>query len=371
MARENGGAMFYLEHRFYGESIPTSDLSTRNLATHSSRQAIEDIRQFYNWLRTSEFYSKSKLVLMGCSYSASLSMFTKQIYPNMVTAVYATSGPLLSTFDMYQYMEVVTSYIRRVNPQCNNIIMGAIQTMESMYLNGQKDRLHQLFSVCRSSQVQEPLDRAAFFLRFIYHFANMVQSASSTVTSQCQRLTNAQGTTNLDKFVSYFAVPANQCTSGVFAHHPPGFLNTNKDQSSRSWLWQQCNEFGWFITTAGNNQVYGSSVRPSMHYALCRAVFGNAGQSDAQLNAKVTATNSNYNVNPGKGAGLKNIAFLYSSDDPWAPMGYNMLPNSQTRMLRIEGGGHCADMSSSSASDSASMRNAKNTARALIKQWLQ
>ena len=46
IAAENGAAMFVLEHRFYGKSAPTEDMSTANMKFLSSRQALEDLAGF-------------------------------------------------------------------------------------------------------------------------------------------------------------------------------------------------------------------------------------------------------------------------------------------------------------------------------------
>jgi hypothetical protein len=40
--------VFAVEHRYYGESNPTADLSTSNLQWLSSRQALEDLSLFIN-----------------------------------------------------------------------------------------------------------------------------------------------------------------------------------------------------------------------------------------------------------------------------------------------------------------------------------
>ena len=45
-AQENGAAMFVLEHRYYGQSKPTEDMSTENMKFLSSRQGLEDAGHF-------------------------------------------------------------------------------------------------------------------------------------------------------------------------------------------------------------------------------------------------------------------------------------------------------------------------------------
>ena len=46
LAKEHNAAMFTLEHRYYGESHPTQDMSTKNMKYLSSRQALQDLAMF-------------------------------------------------------------------------------------------------------------------------------------------------------------------------------------------------------------------------------------------------------------------------------------------------------------------------------------
>ena len=46
LAEQHNAALFILEHRYYGKSEPTSDMSTENMKYLSSRQALEDLGRF-------------------------------------------------------------------------------------------------------------------------------------------------------------------------------------------------------------------------------------------------------------------------------------------------------------------------------------
>jgi hypothetical protein len=65
LARQFGGALFLLEHRYYGDSFPTENRTDFEFL--SSRQAIEDVA---NFIRTiSQTYKLPKQwILVGCSY---------------------------------------------------------------------------------------------------------------------------------------------------------------------------------------------------------------------------------------------------------------------------------------------------------------
>ena len=46
LANKSKAAIFTLEHRYYGKSHPTTDMSTRNMKYLSSRQALQDLAVF-------------------------------------------------------------------------------------------------------------------------------------------------------------------------------------------------------------------------------------------------------------------------------------------------------------------------------------
>lgn len=47
LAPKLGAMLVAVEHRYYGESVPTEDLSTPNLEWLSSKQALADLAHFH------------------------------------------------------------------------------------------------------------------------------------------------------------------------------------------------------------------------------------------------------------------------------------------------------------------------------------
>ena len=101
LAEQWGALIVALEHRFYGASIPTADMSTDNLRFLSSHQAIADIASFITgYLRpTFNLTRANKLVTFGGSYPGVLSAWTRLRLPHLVHAALSTSSPVLSQVD--------------------------------------------------------------------------------------------------------------------------------------------------------------------------------------------------------------------------------------------------------------------------------
>lgn len=82
IAQQENGATILLEHRYYGLSTPTPDLSTPNLKYHTIQQAIDDLEYFAKNVKLAMPGGDSvgpdlaPWVLVGGSYSGALTSWT-------------------------------------------------------------------------------------------------------------------------------------------------------------------------------------------------------------------------------------------------------------------------------------------------------
>ncbi|KAK6038409.1 hypothetical protein COOONC_24086 [Cooperia oncophora] len=65
--KERGAILFALEHRFYGKSHPTNDMSVKNLLLNS-RQALEDVATFIQSMNKVYNFKDPKWIVFGGSY---------------------------------------------------------------------------------------------------------------------------------------------------------------------------------------------------------------------------------------------------------------------------------------------------------------
>jgi hypothetical protein len=121
LAEEHGALMLSLEHRFYGESQPTADMSVTNLAFLTSEQALADANRFIEYVKGAtaddtqstpalvlpSSASSSKVVAFGGSYPGNLATWIKLKYPASVVGSVGSSAPVFANYDYVQYAEVV------------------------------------------------------------------------------------------------------------------------------------------------------------------------------------------------------------------------------------------------------------------------
>eukprot|EP00064_Thunnus_orientalis_P009089 superscaffoldBa00001134_g9112 len=128
-AEKLGALCLMLEHRFYGKSHPTDDLSTDSLRFLSSRQALADLAHFRTVMGESKGLTNRKWVAFGGSYPGSLAAWFRLKYPHLVHASVATSAPVHATVNFPEYLEVVWRSLASENAECPLLVKKASDTL--------------------------------------------------------------------------------------------------------------------------------------------------------------------------------------------------------------------------------------------------
>merc|ERR1712086_1066856 len=122
LAAEAGALTVALEHRFFGESYPTPDMSDTSLKYLSSNQALADLARFISYIKAATPGSDpastpalqlkasaatSKFVTFGGSYPGNLAAWFKLKYPALTVGSVASSAPVFAEYNYEQYAQVV------------------------------------------------------------------------------------------------------------------------------------------------------------------------------------------------------------------------------------------------------------------------
>jgi len=94
-AKTLGAHLVYLEHRYYGSSLPFADLSTDHLQYLTLTNVLEDLATFQKWITSNQGW-KGKWISLGGSYSGTLSAIYRQKHPELVVGALASSAPMVS-----------------------------------------------------------------------------------------------------------------------------------------------------------------------------------------------------------------------------------------------------------------------------------
>ena len=99
LAASRGALILSLEHRFYGASSPTGDMSEESLALLSSHQAIGDLANFISTFVRVKYPTAGPVITFGGSYPGALSAWARLRLPHAVWGAFSTSSPVLAQVD--------------------------------------------------------------------------------------------------------------------------------------------------------------------------------------------------------------------------------------------------------------------------------
>ncbi|XP_064550580.1 putative serine protease K12H4.7 [Drosophila montana] len=369
IAREHNGSLVYTEHRFFGESIPIKPLSTANLKYQSVEQALADVVNVINVLKTEDKYKDSKVVISGCSYSATMAVWLKLLYPDVIVGSWASSAPLEAKVDFKDYMQVVGQAYRELGGDyCYNIIDNATSQYEKLFASGNGTEAKKILNLCDDFDENDEQDQWQIFSTIANVFAGIAQyqkPENYDLAQYCSvlRSFDPDDAVAVSKFVQWrlnYPTCVNTRYKGTVAYYK--WSMDNYDGSGLAWFYQTCREFGWFQSSGSTTQPFGSSFPATLYTDTCRDVFG-SGYSSARIERYIRATNKKYG---GVDPAVENVYMTQGGLDPWSKVGAGLAQNATI----IPQASHCSDSGSISATDSPGLRAAKERLVKLVREWL-
>jgi len=121
LAEATHGIGVVLEHRYYGTSFPTPDLSTENLRFLTTQQALADEAFFaqnvvFEGLEDKNLTAPNVAYIgYGGSYAGAFNAFLRKQYPEVFWGTISSSGVVEAIWDYWNYYEPVREY---ANAEC-------------------------------------------------------------------------------------------------------------------------------------------------------------------------------------------------------------------------------------------------------------
>ncbi|XP_028319763.1 thymus-specific serine protease [Gouania willdenowi] len=384
-AQKLGALCLMLEHRFYGKSHPTLDLSIDNLRYLSSRQALADLAHFRTVIGESRGLSNERWVAFGGSYPGSLAAWFRLKYPHLVSASVATSAPVHGTVNFPEYLEVVWRSLASVNTNCPVLVKKASDTLAERLKDPKTyDNITRDFNLCTKLQIQTEMDSAYFLETLAGNFMDVVQYNEDNRAFEGVVGTNitigvlcgVMADTSLgDPYSRYGAVArlmmdtlSMKCLNASFSNNARDMTNTSWDGPAagggRQWVYQTCSEFGFYQSSDSPNQPFTGFP---LHYQVKQcADFYNI--SAEQVAAAVDETNEYYG---GYNIRSSRIVFPNGSIDPWHALGITQDITDQLPAVFIKGTAHCANMYPARGQDLPQLSLARDHIFLLLQQWLK
>ncbi|KAI6245863.1 putative extracellular serine carboxypeptidase [Erysiphe necator] len=298
-AKEIQGAVVMVEHRYWGNSSPFADLTTKNLQYLTLNQSISDFIYFAKTVQLpfdtnqSSNSGNAPWVFSGGSYSGALAAWTLSTAPGTFWAYHASSAPVQLISDYWQYFAPVQEGMPK---NCSVDIARVIDYLDGIMMNGtdsEKFAIKQKFgleSVEHDDDFMGALENGPWlwqansfttgyskFYQFCDAIENVQAGASLTPDENGVGLEKAlQGYANWTKsvllpgFCQAYGYSDNLETACLDMYNSSNLFYTDRrvnNPMDRQWTWMLCNEpFSYWQNGA-------PSTRPSLVSRLVDAPY--------------------------------------------------------------------------------------------------
>ncbi|XP_050683303.1 putative serine protease K12H4.7 [Leptidea sinapis] len=380
LAKKFKAQAFYLEHRFYGESHPTSDLSMKSLKYLTSQQALADIANFIKGMNKQYKLSAStKWVAFGGSYAGALVAWLRLKYPKVVYASVSSSAPVQATYNFKDFYSVVVKSLRVKVPgvQCDLKVKAAHEELEKLIRKSPEVVVKDLM-ICKPYTDWTEHDLKLFYVSMASSFADLVQyddvnsatrkSYNYTISYVCNNIfKNNSPYTALVKFNELSLNLYNEtCVDIDYNNIISDLRNESLTSSSdRLWLYQTCTELGYFQTSDKVVSFFGNYFPIDFWTKICTSTFGEE-YNETFIMSGIAKTNHYYG---GADINATRILSVHGSIDPWHALGVTECRPNMPRIY-IKGSAHCADMYQQDDDDSEEINNARKKVKCYLEKWL-
>ncbi|XP_064550582.1 putative serine protease K12H4.7 [Drosophila montana] len=369
MAKEHNGLLAYTEHRYYGESHPLPDLSNENIQYLHVKQALADLAHFITTQKaTYEGLSDSKVIIVGGSYSATMVTWFKKTYPDLVVGGWASSAPLFAKMNFVEYKEITGESIALMGGSaCYKRIENGIAEMEAMIASKRGAEVKALLKLCERFDVYSDLDTWTLFSEISDIFAGLVQTHNAgNIEAVCQKImAESSDLVGVSSYIlSEFEESGGNCHDLSY-DAIIGVLSESRYTGNimRQWIFQTCNEYGWYQTSGSSAQPFGTKFPVALYTTMCADLYG-AQFTNSFIESRVAETNEYFG---GLTPNVQNVYLTHGQLDPWRAMGIQ----DEEQATIIPEHAHCKDFGSITADDTAEMRASKERIAELVREWLK
>ncbi|KAL2376733.1 hypothetical protein RJZ90_007293 [Blastomyces dermatitidis] len=385
LSEATNGLGVILEHRYYGESFPTANLSTESLRFLTTEQALADSAYFaqnvvFEGFEDVDLTAKggnAPWIIYGGSYAGAQVAFLRVEYPDIFWGAISSSGVPKAIYDFWEYFEPVRKY---GPPECISTTQKFVDMVDKIIIglndSEKTKRLKSLFGLGELTHHDDFVyslawgisywqsvnwDPAISTRKFDYYCGNLTadellydngdkkEEAKELLTAGgygkeadalANRLLNFAGFVYVDQ-VTGCERREQTLDECLGQHELPWFKNDSLALADyRCWPYQVCTEWGYLQvgSTVPKDQMPVISRLVDLEYAsiMCRKAFDIHKPSDVDRVNKYGGLDIEYD----------RLAFVDGEVDPWRPAGPHAegaRPRKNTinkPFILIEGAGH-------------------------------
>jgi pimeloyl-ACP methyl ester carboxylesterase len=325
-----------LEHRYYGESLPFSDLTFDHMKYLTIHNALEDAASFEAFAKA-QLPLKGKWISVGGSYPGMLAAFYRQKHPELVVGAWASSAPVNVQRSFMGYDAIASAAL---GPTCTLLFQQALAQAGTQFDDpAKRDQLSMdLFGSPAPSTKAALLENMSVYAMQAAQYGHTRQLCAALLQDQDDPLLGV--IEYLHPPIPGDPAPPNPAPPRgaiMTALAPPASID---NFSGSEWFYQVCTQVGFY-------QVHNVDRTQSIMSDLITERFWNdVCQSSVGTLPDIAATRAEF-VDPLDRGEASHILFVNGSLDPWMTLSYtDSSAPAGIETFVVKTGSHCEDLES-------------------------
>ncbi|KAL3840694.1 hypothetical protein ACJIZ3_025285 [Penstemon smallii] len=368
----------FIEHRFYGESMPFgkhSYKSAKTLGYLNSQQALADFAVLIRSLKHNLSSEASPVVVFGGSYGGMLAAWFRLKYPHIAIGALASSAPILQFDDITpwsSFYDAISQDFKDASLNCYEVIKSSWAELEpfSSYKEGLAE-LSRNFRACKEvSSIYSARDWLweAFVYTAMVNYpteANFLKPLPAYPVKEMCRIIDASssspGATKLKRVFEAAGLYYNYSkTEKCFK-----LEDEPDDHGLHGWNWQACTEMVMPMIVSNESMFPPSPFNYKEYSDDCKKNYGVRPRQHW-----ITTEFGGNNIEQVLKRFGSNIIFSNGLQDPWSRG--SVLKNISASIVALvaEKGAHHTDLRSATKNDPEWLIEQRNQEVDIIQKWL-
>ncbi|KDP45057.1 hypothetical protein JCGZ_01557 [Jatropha curcas] len=362
-----GALVVFIEHRFYGESVPfvSREEALRNATLRgyfSSAQALADYAEIILYIKKELSADKSPVIVFGGSYGGMLATWFRLKYPHIALGALASSAPILyfdGLIPQDSYFAVASKDFWETSESCYNTIVQSWAEIDRFAaMENGLSLLSKKFKTCKNLENVYELKE---ILVTTYAASAQYDKPSNHVSRVCEAITSApQGTDILDKIFLGFVAFA-----GKKDCYDPNTLFWSQE-TTEGWNWQVCSDLVIPMGIDSNRTMF-------QHDPFVMEIFTESCKESYGVLPRphwVTTYYGGQHIKEVLRRFGSNIIFSNGLRDPYSSGGVLEDISDSIVALTTREGSHCMDILYATKDDPEWLVLQRNTALEIISGWI-
>ncbi|XP_027352833.1 lysosomal Pro-X carboxypeptidase-like [Abrus precatorius] len=372
--------LVFIEHRFYGKSIPfggnkkVAYANSSTLGYLSSTQALADYATLIIGLKKNLSATDSPVVVFGGSYGGMLAAWFRMKYPHVAIGALASSAPILHFMDLVSpdiFSSIITQDFRSESENCYKVIKGSWELIsDTANEHGGVELLRKSFRICSNDIGEGALEG---WLRTAWTYTAMTDYPTPSnflnplppypVKKMCEAIDSSVAENNtLGKLYAAANIYYNYTGTATCFD-----LDDDSDPHDLGgWQWQACTEM--IMPVGGSNK---ESIFPESEWSyearssFCDSFFGVEPRPHW-----ITTEFGGHSIERVLKRSTSNIIFFNGLRDPWS--GGGVLKNISKTIVAIvaKEGAHHVDLRYSTKEDPKWLKDVRKQEVQIIASWI-